>query len=215
MKTFYLSTAVAFLAGPLVAHPHIFITAEVEVVFSDAGQMTGVRLSWTYDEFFSFMLTEDLGLDTDGDLSMTEDELATLAENVLDWPADFGGDLYLTQRDAPVALGPREDGTVEYRDGMVIERHFRPVVTPLDASWPVAVQVYDPFYYVAYEISPEITVTGGSGCAVELRKADLNAAYTLVEELLYGRPASDVGQDEAFPEVGEAFSDTVFVSCGG
>ncbi len=215
MRTTYLSAALALLAGPLAAHPHIFITAEVEVVFGEEGQMTGVRLSWTYDEFFSFMLTEDLGLDTDGDLSMTEDELATLAANVLDWPPDFGGDLYLTQRDAPVALGPREDATVEYRDGMVIERHFRPVVSPLDASWPVAVQVYDPFYYVAYEISPDITVTGGEGCAVELRKADLNAAYTLVEELLYGRPASDVGPDEAFPEVGEAFSDTVFVSCGG
>lgn len=214
MKALYHSVALAMLAGPVVAHPHIFITAEVEVVFNDTGQMAGVRLSWTYDEFFSFMLTEDLGLDTDGDLSMTDDELAVLAENVLDWPADFGGDLYLTQRDTPVALAPRQDATVEYRDGMVIERHFRPLETPLDASWPVAVQVYDPFYYVAYEISPEITVTGGAGCNFELRKADLNAAYTLVEELLYGRPASDVGPDEAFPEVGEAFSDTVFVSCG-
>jgi hypothetical protein len=48
-----------------------------------------------------------------------------------------------------------------------------------------------------------------------LRKADLNAAYSLVDELLYGRPASDVGPDEAFPEVGEAFSDTVVVTCGG
>lgn len=214
MKALYHSVALALLAGPVVAHPHILITAEVEVVFNETGQMAGVRLSWTYDEFFSFMLTEDLGLDTDGDLSMTDDELAVLADNVLDWPADFGGDLYLTQRDTPVVLGPRQDATVEYRDGMVIERHFRPLETPLDASWPVAVQVYDPFYYVAYEISPEITVTGGAGCNFELRKADLNAAYTLVEELLYGRPASDVGPDEAFPEVGEAFSDTVFVSCG-
>ncbi len=214
MRVLSQSAVIACLAGPVVAHPHIFITAELEVVFNDAGQMTGVRLNWTYDEFFSFMLTEDLGLDTDGDLSMTDDELAVLADNVLDWPADFGGDLYLTQRDAPVALGPRQDATVEYRDGMVIERHFRPLETPLDTSWPVAVQVYDPFYYVAYEISPEISLSGSEGCEVELRKADLEAAYSMVEELLYGRPASDVGPDEAFPEVGEAFADTVFVSCG-
>jgi ABC-type uncharacterized transport system substrate-binding protein len=85
----------------------------------------------------------------------------------------------------------------------------------VDASVTVAVQVFDPFYYVAYEISREIVVTGGNGCTAELKKADLNAAYSLVDELLYGRPASEVGPDEAFPEVGQAFSDTVFVTCGG
>jgi ABC-type uncharacterized transport system substrate-binding protein len=215
MRSLILSTALALVAAPLAAHPHIFITADVEVVLDDAGMVEGVRLTWTYDEFFSFLLTEDLGLDTDGDLEMTEAELATLAEQVLTWPADFGGDLYLTQRDQPIALGPRAEASVAYEGGKVIERHYRPLEAPADAAWPVAVQVYDPFYYVAYEIAADVSLDGGAGCSAELRKADLNAAYSLVEELLYGRPASEVGPDEAFPEVGEAFSDTVYVTCGG
>lgn len=215
MRAVLISTFIACVAAPAAAHPHIFAEAGVEVVFDDAGRLVGVRLSWTYDEFFSFMLTEDLGLDTDGDLSMTGEELEALAASVLDWPPDFGGDLYLTQRDAPLVLGPPAERSVDYADGKVTESHFRPLAEPVDASWPVAVQVYDPYYYVAYEIAPDVTMAGGAGCAVELRKADLNAAYSLVDELLYGRPASDVGPEEAFPEVGEAFSDTVFVSCGG
>lgn len=215
MRPVLLSTVIACLAAPAAAHPHIFVEAAVELVFDDTGRMAGVRLSWTYDEFFSFMLTSDLELDMDGDLVMSSEELETLAGQVLEWPADFGGDLYLTQRESQIALGPRGEASVDYVDGKVIERHYRPLAEPLDASWPVAVQVYDPFYYVAYEISPEIGLQGGAGCAVELRKADLNAAYSLVDELLYGRPASDVGPEESFPEVGEAFSDTVFVSCGG
>jgi ABC-type uncharacterized transport system substrate-binding protein len=215
MRKVVVPIVFACLAAPVAAHPHIFVEAGVELVFDEAGRMAGVRLSWTYDEFFSFMLTSDLELDMDGDLVMSADELQTLAGQVLEWPAEFGGDLYLTQRDTPIALGPRAEATVEYVDGKVIERHYRPLTEPLDASWPVAVQVFDPFYYVAYEISPRIGLQGGAGCAAELRKADLNAAYSLVDELLYGRPASDVGPDEAFPEVGEAFSDTVFVSCGG
>jgi len=77
------------------------------------------------------------------------------------------------------------------------------------------VQVYDPFYYVAYEIVGDIGLTGGDGCVAQYQKADLNAAYSLVDELLYGRPASDVGPDEQFPEVGVAFADTVTVSCNG
>lgn len=215
MRRMLLSTVFACLGVPLGAHPHIFVEAGVEIVLDEAGQLTGIRLSWTYDEFFSFMLTSDLGLDMDGDLTMTDEELATLAGQVLDWPMEFGGDLYLTQRDRQIALGPRGEASVDYVGGQVIERHFRPLAEPLDPSWPVAVQVFDPYYYVAYEISPQIGLQGGAGCAVELRKADLNAAYSLVDELLYGRPASDVGPDEAFPEVGQAFSDTVFVSCGG
>lgn len=203
------------LAAPVAAHPHIFITADVEIVLNDQGQVAGVRLSWTYDEFFSLMLTEDLGLDTDGDLVMTAEERDALAASVLDWPPDFEGDLFLTQRDAPLALGPREDASVDYRDGVVIERHYRPLLEPVDASWPLAVQVYDPYYYVAYEIAPDIPISGVAGCSAELRKADLDAAYSMVEELLYGRQASDVGPDEAFPMVGEAFADTVFVTCGG
>jgi ABC-type uncharacterized transport system substrate-binding protein len=215
MRLIASAFVIVLAAAPVAAHPHIFVEAQVEVVLDDANRVTGVRLSWTYDEFFSFMLTEDLGLDTDGDLVMTEEELAALAGQVLDWPADFGGDLFLTQRDANVSLGPRAEASVLYEDGKVIEQHYRPLEVPADATWPVAVQVFDPYYYVAYEISPEIAVTGGTGCAAELRKADLNAAYSLVDELLYGRPASDVGPDEAFPEVGQAFSDTVFVTCGG
>ena len=215
MRLILVLTAIVCLGSPVSAHPHVYVDAGVEVVFDEAGRVAGVRLSWTYDEFFSFMLTEDLGLDTDGDLVMTEEELAALAEGVLDWPSDFGGDLYLLQQDAPVALGPRSEASVDYVDGRVIERHFRPLETPVAADVPLAVQVYDPFYYIAYEVAPDIVLQGGAGCVTELRKADLNAAYSLVDELLYGRPASDVGPDEAFPEVGEAFSDTVLVTCGG
>jgi ABC-type uncharacterized transport system substrate-binding protein len=205
----------AGLATPAAAHPHVFVTAGVEIVFDDAGRMEGVRLSWTYDEFFSFMLTEDLGLDADGDLVMTPEEHEALARGVLDWPADFGGDLFVSRGGEPVALGQREQASVDYVDGLVTEHHYRPLAAPVEVDGPVNVQVYDPFYYVAYEIAPDIVLHGAGGCAADLRKADLNAAYSLVDELLYGRPASDVGPEEAFPEVGEAFADTVVVTCGG
>lgn len=214
MRALILSSLLASLAVPAAAHPHIFVEAGVEIVLDDAGRVAGVRLSWTYDEFFSFLLTSELGLDVDGDLQMTAEELDLLAGQVLEWPADFGGDLFVRQGEEAVALGERAEASVAYVDGRVIERHFRPLAAPVVANAPLAVQVYDPFYYVAYEISPQITFAGGAGCDAELRKADLNKAYSLVDELLYGRPASDVGPDEYFPEVGEAFSDTVIVTCG-
>ena len=57
----------------------------------------------------------------------------------------------------------------------------------------------------------EVKVDGP--CRATQIPADLDAAYTLVEELLYVIPSSDI--EEAYPEVGEAFADTVTLSCAG
>lgn len=208
--------APAFCIATLAeAHPHIFVEAQVEVVMDGSGAMTGVRLIWDYDDFFGFLLTTDLGIDPEGDLILTPEEAELLEAQVLAWPEDFAGDLSVAQYGQVLALGPREQATAELRNGRVRETHFRPLVVPADAATPISIQVYDPFYYVAYEIVGEIGLTGGDGCVAQYQKADLNAAYSLVDELLYGRPASDVGPDEEFPEVGVAFADTVIVSCNG
>lgn len=203
----------------VAAHPHVFVDTEVEIVFNDRGGVSGVRLTWIYDDFFSLLLTEELGLDPDGDMVLTEDELATLADFILDWPPEFGGDLQVTRADAPVALGPLSDGSVDLVDGRIRESHVRALTaatdTPPDAQTPVLVQVFDPYYYTAYDVL-SVSVTGTAAaqdCAATLQKADLNAAYSLVDEVLYGRPASDVGPEEDFPEVGYAFADTVVVTC--
>lgn len=201
------------LPGGLAAHPHVFVDAEVEVVLGADGAMQGVRLTWVYDDLFSLMLTEELGIDPDGDLVLTEDEAAALQDFVLDWPEDFGGDLHVTRAAIPLALGPRRDGAVALEEGRVRESHFRPLAAPLKMDAPVQVQVFDPFYYVAYDVLPGVRVTGGEDCVATLQKADLNAAYALVDEVLYGRPASDVGPEEEFPEVGHAFADTITVTC--
>ena len=210
-----LLTALALAPLPLSAHPHVFVEAQVEVVLDGAGQITGVRLTWTYDDFFSLLLTADLGIDPEGDMVLTEAEIATLTAAVLDWPADFTGDLHVAQGATTLDLGPREQAEVIFDQGRVIERHLRPLVTPVSATTPVTVQVYDPFYYVAYQVVGDLVLTNGVGCAATYTAADLNAAYAKVDELLYGRPASDVGPDEAFPEVGREFADTVTVTCGG
>jgi ABC-type uncharacterized transport system substrate-binding protein len=208
-------TALCLIPGAAAAHPHVFIEAGVEVVMDGAGRMLGVRLTWTYDDFFSLMLTADLGIDPEGDLILTDDELLTLQTSVMDWPADFAGDLTVTQAGEVLALGPRAEQSVSLDQGRVVERHFRPLANLVAAAAPINVQVYDPYYYVAYTVVGDIILTDGAGCATRYLPADLNTAYALVDELLYGRAASDVGPEEEFPEVGHAFADTVTVTCGG
>lgn len=216
-----LSLALMCLAPlPAAAHPHVFVEAQVALVF-DGEALVGVRLSWTYDDFFSLLLTEDLGVDPDGDMVLTEQEQQVVRASVLDWPADYSGDLVVTGPDGVLELGPRIDADVQVIEGRIIESHLRLLSDPVvpgpavsDAVSGVSVQVYDPFYYVAYAVVGDIAVEGTQACAAAYIPADLEAAYALLDELLYGRPASDVGADEEFPMVGVVFADTVRVTCG-
>jgi ABC-type uncharacterized transport system substrate-binding protein len=212
----------ALLALPLAvfpampqAHPHVFVDTQVTLVFDADNALTGVRLVWTYDDFFSLLLTEELGLDPDGDLVLTGAEQEALAGFVLDWPADFTGDLLVAQGATPLALAERQDPAIVFEGGRVRESHFRPLAAPVAADLPVTVQVFDPFYYTAYTIVGEIAREGGADCAVTLVAADVDAAYARVSDMLGGRAAGDVGPDEAFPEVGRDFADTVTVTCDG
>jgi ABC-type uncharacterized transport system substrate-binding protein len=212
-----LALAVSLTALPLAApaHPHVFVDVQMTLVFDATGALSGVGLSWEYDDLFTLLLTEDLGIDTDGDLKLTPDEMTALTAAVLDWPEDFGGDLFVFQSGRPLALKPRSDGTVRLTDGRIVESHLRRLSTPATPSQPVTIQVYDPYYYVAYTLVGEIGIDGTTTCTKTYRPADLNTAYSKVDELLYGRPASAVGPNEAFPEVGALFADMVTVTCNG
>lgn len=210
MRQLVLGTAIAFIPGLTLAHPHLFVGAEVTVVY-DGETPTAVRVDWVYDDYFSLLLTADLGIDLDGDLVLTAQETDALAQAVTDWPKNFAGDLEVKQGDTVVTLGPRAEHKMTYSEGLVAETHTRPLVNA--GGGPLTVRVYDPFYYTAYELVGPVQIEGRDDCTATVTPPDLNSAYSLVDELLYGRPASDVGADEQFPEVGVEFAETITVTC--
>lgn len=208
-----LALILALLPGGLAAHPHVFVDAIVEVL-TEAGAVTGVRLVWTYDDFFSLMLTEDLGLDADGDLLLTPAEATTLANSVADWPPDFAGDLVVEAEGAPRSLSPREDHAVGFQGGKVVEMHRRSLAQPASATQaPVVVEVFDPYYYVAYAIT-DATVTGDPSCQVQIVPADLEAAQAEVDATWAGLDWSSASPDVQLPAIGGSFTDRIEVRCG-
>ncbi len=210
MRTLPFIAALTLIPPPATAHPHIFVGAEVTVDFR--GDTPVVWLNWVYDDYFSLLITADLGLDLDGDMKLTPAEMTTLTESVTEWPADFNGDLEVKQGDTQLQLLPKQQHGMTFEDGIVRETHARPVALA-DPAMPLTIRVYDPFYYVAYALSGPVQIIGRDDCDVTITEPNLDRAYSLVEELLYGRPASDVGPDEEFPEVGVEFAQTITVSC--
>ena len=62
------------VSQPALAHPHVFIDTGLEVIFDDQGRATGIRISWTYDEYYSLVIAEEKGIDPDYDGAATDAE---------------------------------------------------------------------------------------------------------------------------------------------
>ncbi|MDU8926328.1 DUF1007 family protein [Alisedimentitalea sp. MJ-SS2] len=210
MKRFLQTCAtLACVALPSVAtaHPHIFIETGLKPVLDDTGRLIGIEVSWRYDELYSLLVLEDKGLDHDYDGKLTEDEMSRLKGFDQNWVDGYAGDLFIHQGEAELTLGPPEGRGTSFEDGKITSIHYRRIEGAAPGH-PWLLQAYDPTYYTAYDLG--LGVDAPEGCEVKVTQADLDRAYTLVEEALYATPADPEGN---FPEVGEAFADKVELSC--
>lgn len=203
----------SLVAGPLAAHPHIWIDTRIEVVINERNEATGLRISWTYDELYSLYILGDLGLDADWDGVLTPAEEERLSGFDMRWDPGFAGDTYALRASAPLALSRPMEWTAGYGDGKIISTHLRTFATPVPLTGdPLVVQAYDPGYYVAYAIPFDPILTGGADCRAEVFVPDFDAAsQALLEALAEYTP--DVDIEAEFPAVGANFAEEVRVTC--
>lgn len=201
-----------FLCAPLpaVAHPHVFIDTGLTLVTDETGNLIGVEVIWTYDDLYSMLLFEDMGVDQDFDGRLSDREITRLDGFDMQWVPGFEGDLFVTTGEKTLRLGPPEPRGTDVADARISTRHYRPLPEPVPVA-DVAVRAYDPTYYTAYDLTQGVTLAGPAPCSVTVVPADLDRAYTMVEEMLYAQPADQM--ENNFPKVGEAFADTVTVTC--
>lgn len=188
------------------AHPHVFIDTTVRAHVDDAGMFTGLEISWNYDDFYSLLIFSDMGLDPDGDGTLTPQEMQSLEGFDLNWVDGFEGDSYARQGEDPVALGAPQSRGLRVQDGRIVSTHFRAAQAPASG---LVIQIYDPTFYTAYTLAGQVEVDGP--CTSRIEPADLDDAYSYVEELLYATPSVEAAEE--FPEVGDRFADTVMLSC--
>lgn len=201
------------MAGPALAHPHVWIDAGIEVILNDRNEATGVRVSWTYDDLYSLYVVGDMGLDPDWDGKLTPEEVARLSGFDMAWDADFPGDTYALLGEAPLALSRPSDWTASYAGGKITSTHLRSFDAPVPVGKvPLVLQAYDPGYYVAYGIAALPVLTGGKGCSARTFEPDVDAEE---EKLLaaLSEYTPDVDLEAEFPAVGANFAEEVRVTC--
>jgi ABC-type uncharacterized transport system substrate-binding protein len=151
------------------AHPHVWVTARAKVIFDTKGEIEAIRNDWTFDEMYSAFVTQGQG--KDGQL-LTKQELAPLAKTNVESLAEFDYFTYAKAANQKIEFAAPTDYSLEQReDKLVVLRFTLPLKTPASAAKAFSFQVYDPTYFVAFEMekdNPAGMAGAPKGCSINL-----------------------------------------------
>lgn len=183
------ATLAVSLASVAEAHPHIFIKQHVVALFDQSG-FAGFRLTWRFDPLYSSMMRADFVSAKTGPLSAAD--VKTLHDKSF---VDLKSEHYFTTvtfNGKPVTFGDPTDFSAESVDNSIVYTFVLPVKLDgrdIQPSNTVAITVFDPSYYVYYELTEAdpVSVTGGSAAGAACR-----AAVVWRDSIGWGRVHSDV-----------------------
>jgi ABC-type uncharacterized transport system substrate-binding protein len=184
--------------APAFAHPHVWVVAHAEILFAPDGKVAAIRHVWTFDEMYSAFATQGLGKDGK---PPTREELAPLAKTNVESLAEFQ---YFTAAKTGQKFyefsAPTDYDLEADEKKQVTLRFTLPLKTPVSAQKPFTLLVYDPTYFVDFELAKDNPVAlknAPAGCSLTTLKPDpLNASDKgkLDESFFTGLPiGSDFG----------------------
>ena len=197
-----------------VAHPHVWIEMQSDVVFNDQGMIQGVNLTWSFDDGYTQMALE--GLDTNGDGVYSQSELDPLTKENLASLKDY--EFFTVMR---VNGEKQEIGDVtEY--GQIwsnnkLELHFQvPLKSPVDPrSAEFGFKVYDPEFFIAidYVKDDPVSVAGNmpQPCKLVVKPVPTDAELDQTRTMLATK--SKDWKPETNEDFGALFAQNVVIQC--
>lgn len=175
-----LAWLIAGGAGPLLAHPHVWIDAVVTFEFTEAGELEAVRQRWVFDDLFSSWVIEAHDADADG--RFDPDELKSLQAGAFDNLKEYGYFTHLRVDGTPVPLERIVRFEAEVEDDRLVYTFALELPEPVAAGREqVAVGVFDPEYYVELILDAQDPVRFGGlpsgACSYEIFHDSENPIY--------------------------------------
>lgn len=199
---------------PALAHPHIFVDTGVEITMDAAGALSHVKITWTYDEYYSLLITEDLKIDQDFDGVLTDEDNALLTGFDMNWTPGFNGDLVALLDDAPLELSGPQVPTAILRNGRITTTHVRQVKgTPSLAGHVLSLLAYDETYYTAYDVTLPVKVEPASTCTLDKIAPDIDGELEQMRQMLLTINADADLEENEIPLIGGRFATEIRVSC--
>ena len=196
-----------------MAHPHVFIDTGLSMYFDENGMLEQVEVTWVYDEFYSLLITEDLGLDPDFDGVLTAAETGVLTGFDMRWIEGFNGDLEVYQNGQLLSLSGPRDYTASFADGRITTTHLRGVGGDQVVGAALQVMPYDLTYYTAYDVTLPVVVQGKDDCTTQIDLPDMTAGLMAVREQLNALEADLTPQEAGLPNIGKKLATKVIVTC--
>ena len=171
-----------------LAHPHIFIEEHVEVLF-DHDNVTGVRMTWSFDELYSSMLRSDYTSTKKGPI--TAKDVQNLHDKAFTNLATVHYFTTMSLDGKPVEFGTPKDFTASFNaDDKAIYSFVIPLTLPKAAPKNLLeIAVFDPEYYVDFELATDDPVKATGGTAL---KADCQPGTVRRDTQGWGQVDADI-----------------------
>jgi ABC-type uncharacterized transport system substrate-binding protein len=201
MELFLFNTTTAH------AHPHAWIDVKSEVLFDTAGNITGLRETWLFDEFYTEFALKDFGAGKDG--KVHPDKLLELGKGNLNSLKEYSYFTYMDADQKRLKFKKYQDVASEIKDKRIrlvftilLEKPINP------RQQQVSYRIYDPSYYIEMKhLKKEGVVVGNDNtckATVERPKPDV-AFITMAAALDKKATAPD--------DLGRFFAERVSVQC--
>jgi ABC-type uncharacterized transport system, periplasmic component len=201
--------AAALAPTGAAAHPHVFVDAAARFLLDDAGRLTGVRLTHLYDPLVSLFVLQDLGFDPFAPLSAPEAERLAAEQRLLLDASDGFAAISVGVDDLETA--PAEAVVAAVEDGRMRVDFTLPLTQPVGLDGLDArLAIYDPVYFIAFDLTGAVTVEGGADCAADPMDQALSAVLLALQADLSDIPADATPDD---PTVGRLFAAEARLSC--
>ena len=170
--------ALSFGSSQVRAHPHVWVDVQLELVFKD-GKLMGIQHQWTFDDLYSAFVTQGVGRNPD---EPTREELLPIAKSNVEALEEFDYFTFVRINGAKADVSPPTDYAMwqgTNKDKLVTLQFFLPLKTPAIPDSQFAFQVFDPSYFVAFNLEKESAITlknAPKGCVPKIiAPAALNA----------------------------------------
>ena len=165
--------------------------------------ITGVQLTWLFDDYYSVLLASDMAADNEG--------LQSTLKNVMTNTAQHHYFLQVEQQGEEASLGVAEQAEIRVLDNRIEIGFLLPMTAPLDPGrGDVVYRVAEPTYYFEMLHAEE-------GPAITLKDAPQDCRYSLEppspDAALVAYAASLGINESGGNELGIQFAETVTIRC--
>jgi ABC-type uncharacterized transport system substrate-binding protein len=162
-----LAGAITLAAGSAQAHPHVWITASSELIYTPDGSISGVRHAWTFDDMFSTYALQGIETKTKGVYS--REELGPLAQTNVESLKEFGFFTFAKADGNKAKFLEPIDYFLEYKDAALTLHFTLPLKTPVKSK-ELALEVFDPSYFIDFTFGDKDPVKlSGAPAACQMR----------------------------------------------